>query len=335
MTHARTMERTESDRAAPIRRNWGRVEAEALYELPFADLMFRAQSIHREHFDPNHVETASLLSIKTGGCPEDCGYCSQSAHYETGLKATRLMDQADVIATAQRAKEAGASRFCMAAAWRSPKDRDLDRVCEMVSAVKGLGMETCVTLGMLTPPQAARLRDAGLDFYNHNVDTSPEFYDQIITTRTLQDRIDTLSHVREAGIKVCCGGIIGMGEEVDDRLGMLVLLANLPNHPESVPINLWNEVKGVPVNDTAERPDAIALARLVAVARILMPKSVVRLSAGRQYMTDELQALCFLAGANSIFIGDVLLTTRNPQTARDSNLLDRLGITSRLNQAPA
>jgi biotin synthase len=327
------MERTESDRAAPIRRNWGRVEAEALYDLPFADLMFRAQSIHREHFDPNHVETASLLSIKTGGCPEDCGYCSQSAHYETGLKATRLMDQADVIATAQRAKEAGASRFCMAAAWRSPKDRDLDRVCEMVSAVKGLGMETCVTLGMLTPPQAARLHDAGLDFYNHNVDTSPEFYDQIITTRTIQDRIDTLAHVREAGIKVCCGGIIGMGEHVEDRLGMLVLLANLPSHPESVPINLWNQVKGVPVNDTAERPDPIALARLIAVARIMMPKSVVRLSAGRQYMTDELQALCFLAGANSIFIGDVLLTTTNPQRDRDANLLDRLGIKSGL--APA
>jgi biotin synthase len=196
-------------------------------------------------------------------------------------------------------------------------------------------METCATLGMLTPPQAARLRDAGLDFYNHNIDTSPEFYDQIITTRTLQDRIDTLAHVREAGIKVCCGGIIGMGEEVDDRLGMLVLLANLPSHPESVPINLWNEVKGVPVNDTAERPDAIALARLVAVARIIMPKSVVRLSAGRQYMTDELQALCFLAGANSIFIGDVLLTTKNPQAARDADLLDRLGISSRLNQARA
>jgi biotin synthase len=318
-----------------IRRDWRRAEAEALYNLPFADLMFRAQSIHRNHFDPNQIETASLLSIKTGGCPEDCGYCSQSAHYDTGLKATKLMAQADVVATAKRARDAGASRFCKAAAWRKPKDRDLDEVCGMVSAVKELGMETCATLGMLTPPQAARLRDAGLDFYNHNVDTSPEFYDNIITTRTLQDRIDTLAHVREAGIKVCCGGIIGMGEEVDDRLGMLVLLANLPSHPESVPINLWNEVKGVPVNDTAERPDAIALARLVAVARIMMPKSVVRLSAGRQYMTDELQALCFLAGANSIFIGDVLLTTKNPQAARDADLLDRLGISSRLNQARA
>jgi biotin synthase len=318
-----------------VRHDWTRAEADALYDLPFADLIFRAQSTHRSHFDPNHVETASLLSIKTGGCPEDCGYCSQSAHYDTGLKATKLMAQAEVVATAKRARDAGASRFCMAAAWRNPKDRDLDEVCDMVSAVKELGMETCVTLGMLTAPQAARLHDAGLDFYNHNVDTSPEFYDKIITTRTLQDRIDTLAHVREAGIKVCCGGIIGMGEEVVDRLGMLMLLANLPVHPESVPINLWNEVKGVPVNDTAERPDAIALARLVAVARIMMPRSVVRLSAGRQYMTDELQALCFLAGANSIFIGDVLLTTKNPQTARDTNLLDRLGITSRLSQAPA
>jgi biotin synthase len=316
-----------------VRHDWERAEAEALYDLPFADLMFRAQSIHRSHFDPNHVETASLLSIKTGGCSEDCGYCSQSAHYETGLKATKLMAQADVVATARRARDAGASRFCMAAAWRNPRDRDLDEVCGMVSAVKELGMETCATLGMLTPAQAALLREAGLDFYNHNVDTSPEFYDKIITTRTLQDRIDTLAHVREVGIKVCCGGIIGMGEEVEDRLGMLVLLANLSSHPESVPINLWNEVKGVPVNDTAARPDPIALVRLVAVARIMMPRSVVRLSAGRQYMTDELQALCFLAGANSIFIGDVLLTTKNPQRDRDASLLDRLGVKSRLNDA--
>src|ERR1700751_2435025 len=316
-----------------LRHDWDREEAEALYELPFADLMFRAQSVHRANFDANHVETASLLSIKTGGCPEDCGYCSQSAHYDTGVKATRLMAQADVVDTAQRAKDAGASRFCMAAAWRNPKDRDLDVVCGMVRAVKELGMETCATLGMLTAAQAARLREAGLDFYNHNVDTSPEFYDKIITTRTLADRIDTLAHVRQAGIKVCCGGIIGMGEEVEDRLGMLMLLANMESHPESVPINLWNEVKGVPVNDTAKRPDAIALARLVAVARILMPKSVVRLSAGRQYMTDELQALCFLAGANSIFIGDVLLTTQNPQRDRDANLLQRLGMTSRLGES--
>src|SRR6266403_1527682 len=326
MSYAVDARHDQSRKAKPVRGGWDRSEAEEIYGLPFSDLIFRAQIIHRENFDPNHVETASLLSIKTGGCPEDCGYCSQSAHYDTGLKATRLMDQADVVATAQRAKEAGASRFCMAAAWRNPKDRDLDQVCEMVGAVKGLGMETCVTLGMLTPQQAARLHDAGLDFYNHNVDTSPEFYDKIITTRTLQDRIDTLAHVRDAGIKVCCGGIVGMGERVEDRLGMLVLLANLPSHPESVPINLWNEVEGVPVNDTAERPDPIALVRMIATARIMMPKSVVRLSAGRQYMTDEMQALCFLAGANSIFIGDVLLTTKNPQRDRDSELLKKLGI---------
>jgi biotin synthase len=318
-----------------IRNDWTRAEAEALYDLAFADLMFQAQSVHRRNFDPNHIETASLLSIKTGGCPEDCGYCSQSAHYDTGVKATRLMAQADVVAAAKRARDAGASRFCMAAAWRNPKERDLDEVCGMVGAVKQLGMETCATLGMLTHAQAARLRDAGLDFYNHNVDTSPEFYRSIITTRTLQDRIDTLAAVRQSGIKVCSGGIIGMGEAVDDRLGMLALLANLPVHPESVPINLWNEVKGVPVNDFAQRPDGIALVRLVAVARIMMPNSVVRLSAGRQYMTDELQALCFLAGANSIFIGEVLLTTKNPQTVRDAALFERLGIKVRLNPQPA
>jgi biotin synthase len=319
-----------NDTAAGARHDWSGSEAEQLYALPFADLVFRAQTVHRQNFDPNHVETASLLSIKTGGCPEDCGYCSQSAHYDTDVKATRLMDRESVVETARRARDAGASRFCMAAAWRNPKDRDLDRVCDMVSAVKNLGMETCATLGMLTPGQAARLRQAGLDFYNHNVDTSPEFYDRIITTRTMQDRIDTLAHAREAGLKVCCGGIVGMGEQVEDRLGMLVLLANLPSHPESVPINLWNEVKGVPVNETAERPDPISLVRMIAVARIMMPKSVVRLSAGRQYMTDELQALCFLAGANSIFIGDVLLTTKNPQRNRDADLLDRLGVKSKL-----
>lgn len=318
------------DRTTGIRHDWSRSEAERLYALPFADLMFEAQTIHRRNFDPNHVETASLLSIKTGGCPEDCGYCSQSGHYDTDVKATRLMEHDSVVETARRAKEAGASRFCMAAAWRNPKDRDLDRVCNMVSAVKELGLETCATLGMLKPEQAARLRQAGLDFYNHNVDTSPEFYGQIITTRTMQDRIDTLAHARDAGLKVCCGGIVGMGEEVEDRLGMLLLLANLPSHPESVPMNLWNEVKGVPVNETADRPDPIALVRLIAVARIMMPRSVVRLSAGRQYMTDEMQALCFLAGANSIFIGDVLLTTRNPQRNRDAELLDRLGIKSAL-----
>lgn len=250
-------EESGSGNSAPVRSDWKRADAAALYSLPFADLMFQAQGVHRANFDPNHIETASLLSIKTGGCPEDCGYCSQSAHYDTGLKATRLIDRAEVIATAQRAKDAGATRFCMAAAWRSPKGRDLDRVCDMVSAVKELGMETCVTLGMLTPNQAIRLAEAGLDFYNHNVDTSPEFYGKIITTRTLQDRIDTLAQVRDAGIKVCCGGILGMGEDVEDRLAMLVLLANFAAHPESVPINVWNEVRGVPVNETAERPDSM------------------------------------------------------------------------------
>ena len=314
------------------RHDWTRDEAQALYDLPFADLMFQAQSVHRTNFDPNHVETASLLSIKTGGCPEDCGYCSQSAHYKTDVKATKLMDHDDVVATARRAKESGANRFCMAAAWRNPKDKDLDRVCDMVSEVKALGLETCATLGMLTRAQADRLRDAGLDFYNHNVDTSPEFYGHIITTRTMQDRIETLAHARESGLKVCCGGIVGMGEQVEDRLGMLMLLANLAEHPESVPINLWNEVKGVPVNSTANAPDPIDMVRMIAVARIMMPKSVVRLSAGRQYMTDEMQALCFLAGANSIFIGDVLLTTKNPQTDKDATLLNRLGIKSRFDE---
>jgi biotin synthase len=321
--------------SAQLRHNWTRDEAQALYDLPFADLMFQAQSVHRSNFDPNRVETASLLSIKTGGCPEDCGYCSQSAHYKTDVKATKLMEQDDVVAAARRAKDAGAERFCMAAAWRNPKDKDLDRVCDMVSAVKGLGMETCATLGMLTEAQAERLREAGLDFYNHNVDTSPEFYGNIISTRTMQDRIDTLAHARKSGLKVCCGGIVGMGEQVEDRLGMLMLLANLPEHPESVPINLWNEVKGVPVNNTADAPDSIDMVRMIAVARIMMPKSVVRLSAGRQYMSDEMQALCFLAGANSIFIGDVLLTTKNPQTEKDGRLLDRLGIKSKLDSADA
>jgi biotin synthase len=317
------------------RHDWQRDQADALYALPFSDLIFQAQSIHRSNFDPNHVETASLLSIKTGGCAEDCGYCSQSAHYNTDVKATKLMDRDAVVATAQRAKEAGASRFCMAAAWRNPKDKDLDRVCDMVGAVKDLGMETCATLGMLTADQAKRLQDAGLDFYNHNVDTSPEFYGKIITTRTMEDRIETLARARHAGLKTCCGGIIGMGEQVEDRLGMLLLLANLPHHPDSVPINMWNEVKGVPVNDTAEQPDPIALVRMIAVARIMMPKSVVRLSAGRQYMSDELQALCFVAGANSIFIGDVLLTTKNPQTDRDADMLNRLGMTSQLDHVSA
>ncbi|WOH57573.1 biotin synthase BioB [Bradyrhizobium sp. BWC-3-1] len=246
----------------------------------------------------------------------------------SGLKAARLMDRSDVVSAAQRAKAAGATRFCVAAAWRNPKDRDLDQVCDMIAAVKDCGMETCVMLGMLTPKHAARLADAGLDFYNHNVDTSPEFYRSIITTRTLQEPSDTLTPVRQAGIKICCGGIIGIGDDAEDRLGMLLLLANLPNHPESIRIKLWNEVNGVPVRFTAERPDPIALVRLVATARIMMTNSVIRLAAGREYMTDELQALCFLAGANSIFVGDVLLTTKNPQVDRDASVLARLDIMS-------
>ena len=309
-----------------IRHDWARAEADALYALPFPDLLFRAQVLHRAHFAPHEVEAAQLLSIKTGGCPEDCGYCSQSAHYETGVKATRLMDAQEVTATAERAKAAGATRFCMAAAWRSPKQRDLDKVCAMVSAVKDMGLSTCATLGMLTTEQAAQLRDAGLDYYNHNIDTSAEFYGAIITTRTLQDRLETLENARSAGLKLCCGGIVGMGERVEDRLGMLLILARLDEHPESVPLNMWSEVEGVPVENTAERPDSIAFARLVAVARIMMPASVVRLSAGRHTMSDELQALCFIAGANSIFIGDELLTTKNPGVDHDSALLSRLGM---------
>ncbi|WP_331461663.1 biotin synthase BioB [Vineibacter terrae] len=311
-----------------LRHDWTRAEVEALHALPFPELLFQAQSLHRRFFDPTRVETASLLSIKTGGCPEDCGYCSQTAHFKTGVEPTPLMDQAAVVDTARQAKAAGATRFCMGAAWRNPKSRHLDRICAMVTAVKGLGMQTCATLGMLTPAQARQLHDAGLDFYSHNVDTSPEYYGEIITTRTLQDRLDTLDHVRAAGIKVCCGGIVGMGERVEDRIGMLLLLARMQPHPESVPLNIWNEVAGTPVQARAERPDPIGFARLVALARILMPGSIVRLAAGRQYMSDELQALCLLAGANSIFIGNVLLTTRNPQRDRDATLLQRLGMTA-------
>ncbi|MGE3148243.1 MAG: biotin synthase BioB [Pseudorhodoplanes sp.] len=313
---------------------WTREKAEALYALPFNDLLFRAHSIHRQNFDPNSVQLSRLLSIKTGGCPEDCGYCSQSAHYDTGVKATKLMELKEVVESAQKAKDSGATRFCMAAAWRNPKPRDMARVCAMVGAVKSMGMETCATLGMLTREQAQQLRDSGLDYYNHNVDTSPEFYGEIITTRTLQDRLDTLANAREVGMKVCCGGIVGMGERVEDRLGMLILLANMDEPPESVPLNLWNHVDGVPVADRAERPDPIAFARLVAVARIMLPKSMVRLSAGRQYMTDELQAMCFFAGANSIFLGETLLTTRNPGEGTDADLFDRLGLKAAPGEIP-
>jgi biotin synthase len=281
--------------------------------------------VHRQNFDPREVQISTLLSIKTGGCPEDCGYCSQSASHETGLKASKLMDLSQVVADAKAARDAGATRFCMGAAWRSPKDKDLDQVCDMVREVKALGMETCVTLGMLTAEQAVRLKDSGLDYYNHNIDTSPEYYREIITTRTFEDRIDTLGHVRDAGINVCCGGIIGMGETAEDRVGMLHALATLPEHPESVPINLLMRVEGTKLAHATDI-DALDFVRTIAVARLTMPKSMVRLSAGRDHMSDEAQALCFLAGANSIFYGTKLLTTPNPKESHDRQLLERLGM---------
>jgi biotin synthase len=306
-----------------VRRDWGRAEIRALFDLPFPDLIFHAQRIHRLHFDPREVQISTLLSIKTGGCPEDCAYCPQSAHYEAGVKAEKLMEASAVIAEAQAAKRAGASRFCMGAAWRNPKDRDLDAVCTMVEGVKALGLETCATLGMLTAPQAQRLKASGLDYYNHNLDTSPEFYGEIITTRTYRDRLDTLDHVRAAGIAVCCGGIVGMGEGREDRV---VALATLPRHPESVPINMLVQVEGTPLA-TGAALDPIEFVRTIAVARICMPASVVRLSAGREEMSEETQALCFVAGANSIFYGPKLLTTPNPGRDRDRALLDKLGLT--------
>jgi biotin synthase len=307
------------------RHNWTRAEVGALFALPFPELMFQAQSVHRLHFDPRAVQISTLLSIKTGGCPEDCAYCPQSASYETGVEAEKLMSRDAVLAQAQAAKGAGATRFCMGAAWRSPKDRDLDQVCAMVTGVKALGLETCATLGMVTPDQAQRLKTAGLDYYNHNLDTSPEYYGAIITTRTYQDRLDTLAHVRDAGIRVCCGGIVGMGESVSDRIGMIATLASLPVHPESVPINMLVKVEGTPLAG-GEAIDAIDFVRTIGVARIAMPKSVVRLSAGREAMSPETQALCFLAGANSIFYGPRLLTTPNPAPDRDLALLNRLGL---------
>jgi biotin synthase len=308
-----------------VRHDWTRAEIRALFALPFPELIFRAQSIHRLHFDPTEVQISTLLSIKTGGCPEDCAYCPQSARYDTGVKADKLMPLDAVLAEARAAKDAGASRFCMGAAWREPKDRDLDAVCAMVEGVKALGLETCATLGMLTGEQASRLKSSGLDYYNHNLDTSPEHYGAIITTRTYQERLDTLGHVRAAGIHVCCGGIVGMGEELEDRVGMIVTLANLPEHPESVPINMLVKVEGTPLAHAATL-DPLDFVRTIAVARICMPKSVVRLSAGREDMREETQALCFLAGANSIFYGPKLLTTPNPERDRDQRLLDRLGM---------
>jgi biotin synthase len=307
------------------RHDWTREDVRALFALPFPDLMFRAAQVHRENFDPAEVQISTLLSIKTGGCPEDCAYCPQAAQYDTGVKAEKLMGLEAVLAEARAAKAGGASRFCMGAAWRSPKDRDLDNVCAMVEGVRALGLETCATLGMLTSDQARRLKGAGLDYYNHNLDTSPEHYGAIITTRTYQDRLDTLGHVREAGIHVCCGGIVGMGESPEDRVGMIATLAGLPQHPESVPINMLVQVEGTPLADV-QKLDPLDFVRTIAVARITMPASMVRLSAGREDMSEETQALCFLAGANSIFYGPKLLTTPNPGRDRDMALLDKLGL---------
>ncbi len=304
---------------------WSRADVAALLALPFPELLFRAQTVHRAHFDPAKIQISTLLSIKTGGCPEDCGYCAQAAGNETGLKASKLMAVETVLAEARAAKAKGAARFCMGAAWRSPKDHDLETVCAMVEGVKALGMESCVTLGMLTPPQAQRLKQAGLDYYNHNLDTSPEYYGQVITTRTYQDRLDTLQAVRDADINVCCGGIVGMGEDEGDRAGLIAALASLPRPPESVPINALVAVAGTPLAK-AEPIDPLDFVRLIAAARITMPESYVRLSAGREAMSDEAQALCFLAGANSIFYGETLLTTPNSETSRDEALFAKLGL---------
>jgi len=311
--------------ADEVRNDWSLDEIRELFALPFNDLLFRAQTVHRRNFDPNRVQVSTLLSIKTGACAEDCAYCSQSAKYDTGLARERLLPLAEVVGAAETAKAKGATRFCMGAAWRNPTDKNLGRVIEMIQAVRSLGMETCVTLGMLSESQARRLRDAGLDYYNHNLDTSPEFYGNVITTRTFQDRLDTLRHVREAGINVCAGGILGMGESGIDRARMLQELANLSQHPESVPINLLVQVEGTPLHGS-EPIDALDFVRSVAVARILMPRSYVRLSAGRTEMSDETQALCFFAGANSIFYGERLLTTDNPDADHDQALFARLGI---------
>ena len=308
-----------------VRNDWTLDEIRALFTRPFNDLLFAAQQVHRAHFDANQVQVSTLLSIKTGACSEDCAYCSQSAKYDTGLERERLLPLDEVVAAAQAAKDKGSTRFCMGAAWRNPTDKNLDRVIEMIGAVRELGMETCVTLGMLNQGQAKRLRDAGLDYYNHNLDTSPEFYGNVITTRTFQDRLDTLQHVRAAGINVCSGGILGMGESGSDRARMLQELANLPQHPESVPINMLVQIEGTPLYGN-DKIDALEFVRTIAVARILMPKSYVRLSAGRTDMSDEMQALCFLAGANSIFYGERLLTTDNPGADHDHALFERLGI---------
>lgn len=308
-----------------IRHNWSTEEVQALFDLPFNDLLFKAQTVHRAHFNPNEVQVSTLLSIKTGSCPEDCKYCPQSAHYNTGLEKQRLMEVEAVLKKAAEAKAKGSSRFCMGAAWKNPNKRDMPYVLDMVKGVKAMGLETCMTLGMLTEDQAGELADAGLDYYNHNLDTGPEFYDKIITTRTYGDRLDTLQHVRDSGMKICSGGIIGMGERKKDRIGLLAQLANLPQHPESVPINMLVKVKGTPLEDV-DNLDPLEFVRCIAVARILMPASHVRLSAGREEMSDEMQAMCFMAGANSIFYGECLLTTPNPEAHKDMQLFKRLGI---------
>jgi biotin synthase len=311
-----------------LRHDWSVDEIQALFDLPFNELLFRAQTTHRRHFDPNQVQVSTLLSIKTGGCPEDCGYCSQSAHHRADLEREALLDVEQVLAEARAAQAKGASRFCMGAAWRNPPAKHFPQVLEIVNAVKGLGLETCMTLGMLSAEQADALRDAGLDYYNHNLDTSPEYYGEVITTRTYQDRLDTLARVRDAGMHVCSGGIIGMGESRRDRARLLQELSNLPQHPESVPINLLVRVEGTPLGEVAQFDDLdrLEFVRTIAVARLLMPESYVRLSAGRTEMSDEMQALCFFAGANSIFYGERLLTTDNPAADHDRQLFDRLGI---------
>ncbi|TAL66075.1 MAG: biotin synthase BioB [Burkholderiaceae bacterium] len=308
--------------AAP---RWSMQDVQALFELSLPELLYRAQTVHRANFDPTLIEFATLLSVKTGGCPEDCGYCPQAARYDTGVQASKLMDPEEVLVAAQRARDAGATRFCMGAAWRAPKDRDIEKVAELVATVKALGLETCATLGMLEDGHAETLRDAGLDYYNHNLDSAPDFYGDIITTRDYQDRLDTLGRVRQAGVKVCCGGIVGMGESPTQRAGLIAQLANLDPYPESVPINHLVRVQGTPLAEQAPL-DPFEFVRTIAVARITMPLARVRLSAGRQQMGDAIQALCFLAGANSIFYGDKLLTTGNPDTQADLDLLQRLGL---------
>ncbi len=308
-----------------VRHDWTLEQVEALFNLPFNDLLFHAQSIHRRHFNPNEVQTSTLLSIKTGACPEDCAYCPQSGHYNTGLSKEQLMAIEEVLENARKARETGATRFCMGAAWRSPREKDFPVVLEMIKGVKALGMETCVTLGMLNEEQTEALKEAGLDYYTHNLDTSKDYYDQIITTRSFQDRLDTLKRVRDAGINVCSGGIIGMGETESDRYGLLMELANMSEHPQSVPIKMLVAVAGTPL-ENVEKLDPIDFIRTIATARIMMPKSYVRLSAGREDMSEETQALCFFAGANSIFYGEKLLTTPNPKQNSDQALFDKLGI---------